>query len=793
VNMVKLIRPYQAEAAMQIYERQRVLIADDMGLGKTAEAILGKNLIDMRQGYNGKAIVICPSAVMQHWDREIVEWYKGDPRTTHIYTTSFDEDVKRVGEMDFTIIGFPTLSKLGGGNGKLMQLLNSEFQYGIIDEAHNAKNPASLRSSASRELLHSVDYLAILTGTPLPNTVVDIYSLMNLLDPIFHIDSENPNVIHSQFYQLFKQNPNYIRLMINNRMLRRTPLDVALDTRFPDLSVNRLEVVLDGEHRDTYLEVYENDDLGPGQKLSVLIGTSIDPNLAPADKLGDRLASRVGNMKSSVYTSLDSLVERVVDEGGKVLIFTDLKKRVTVPLTERYLKFGAEYIDGSVRVNVNGDRDRREEIRRRFQRDRDHKVLISTTVMDEGVDLTAATDVVHLTLPYTPAVIDQRNRRAQRIGEIEKWGVNAHIMIPKLDMIPVVTEGIEQLIKEKRRVISYILQSPHLVTREDFTLLRSHRPDKTGQLGHLLNPKGMYRHFGSLNGYRRTGEYYRKNPGIAENVARIYAAHWDGYLSGNTGELYSRVIAILKDHDNLERKLDIASGPFSLSRALQEPVMNVDINPKMVEVGRILAKQGKVPSRNRGKISPLHELPFRDRLYDLAVCSLALHMTQLKSGSKNERVHEREQAFREMNRVLRLGGYSIITLPNGKIDESDLPRFYDSLGYLGFEVLPFSGFYKGDGDKRFRVYMAGFKKVRASEEDLLDPNDMKWQVDKKRVAGRPGRKRRTRSTKKRKSPIGKEPDAIKPEIVNDFYHTGTNRALDEMVMGCFVPVSPHKD
>ncbi|MCH9030193.1 MAG: SWF/SNF helicase family protein, partial [Bacteroidetes bacterium] len=142
---------------------------------------------------------------------------------------------------------------------------------------------------------------------------------------------------------------------------------------------------------------------------------------------------------------IDNLIEESIDSNGKVLLFSDLKQDVTDKLKDRFSKYGAVIIDGDVSSDRNGNYiSEREEIRRKFQRDPDCKVLIATTVMDEGVDLTAATDLIHLTLPYTPSAFEQRNRRAQRIGEVMKDYVNVHVVKPKMDDLPVITEGIQR-------------------------------------------------------------------------------------------------------------------------------------------------------------------------------------------------------------------------------------------------------------------------------------------------------------------------------------------------------------
>lgn len=778
------LRPYQLEAVKDIWHKKRVLVADDMSLGKTAEAIAAKTLIENRQGYDRNTLVVCPASVAEHWENQVKTWYKKKEysKVARVQTTTFDADLKRAEGADFTVVGYPTLSYLGDQAPQIDKLRKIGFQYGIIDEAHNARNPASIRSMAIKRLFDSMDYLAILSGTPLPNGVVDIYMLLSLLDKdSFPVNSENPRAILNSFYTLFRRDPEFVRQVLNDRMLRRT-VDDYLQAKFPALRQTNLEVRLDGEHKEAYVQVYQNDDIKPTLKLIQLLKASVDPNLVHPDLLGKKLASRIGRMDSSVYEALDDLVQKVVDDNGKVLVFSDLKEGVTAKLKDRYQRYGAVVIDGDVSAISSGhELSLREEIRRKFQRDPDCKVLIATTVMDEGVDLTAATDVVHLTLPYMPATIDQRNRRAQRIGEVAKDYVNVHTVMPSIDALtPVITEGVQRLLDDKRRIITYIMQQPFALTHEDIQEIKNGGLEKSRHLAPFISSpvKSIFSHFGQLKGqgFGNIASHYRKFPEEAEYLARLYAAHWEGYYGGNTATLYARVIKILEEKEDLERKLDIASGPFSLSRRTGVPVTNLDLNEYMLHAGRILEREGKAASGNVAVQGAFHQLPFGNCSFDLAVISLALHMSRIKLNYKGAEINERELALREANRVLRNGGYALITLPYTVIGETDLPNFYRGLGLLGFDVLPFSGFYKGPDDSKFNVYIAGLKKTEKPTEQSLGDKYLTWRMD-----AQVGKTRKV-SGRKRKQfmPDTKE---IKPEMVSEFFHARRKKSLEQAVRG----------
>ena len=774
------LRPCQLEAVADILEKKKILIADDPGFGKSAEAIYAKTALENRFGSDVGTLITCPPSVAEHWEDEIQKWYKkrDQTRITRVQTETYESDLERARNSDFVIVGYPTLSHSRIQSPLTDRLSGMRFKYGIIDEVHNAKNPESVRSMSVKKLFDSMEYLTLLSGTPVPNSVLDIYMLLSLLDKeTFPIDSTNPKALLSSFYGMFKEDPEFVSRLLNDRMLRRTA-EEYLPTKFPDLRQRDLEIDLEGEHRDVYLQIYENDDIKPGSKLWQLVKASIDPNLVNLKFLDSKLKERLGQMESSVYKSLDNLVEEAVDSNGKVLLFSDLKKGVIEKLRERFSKYGAVAIDGNVSsTKINGDLSTREEIRRKFQNDPNCRVLLSTTVMDEGVDLTAATDVVHLTLPYTPAAFDQRNRRAQRIGEIEKNHINVHVVRPQLDgLTPMITDGVWRLLEDKRTIIYYILNDPFSITKKDLDEIKNGKTHKSRHLSSLIRSptKSIQNHLGSLKtqGGSRIIKRYRNMPETAENIAKLYANYWDGYYGGNTANLYLKIIRGLEKEGNLERKLDIASGPFSLSRKIKEPVVNLDLNQFMLNAGRVLEEGGKMVPGNVAVQGLFHELPFEDESFDLALNSLSLHMS--KEKSKVGKISEREQALREMNRVLRPNGYALVTLPHTLISPTDEPNFYNGLEQLGFEVLPFSGFYKGPKDSKFKVYMAGLRKISEPCEKTLDENALQWKMDKELS------KTISRTKDKKKQPV-KEQKETEKRINTDFYHTRNGKSVEEMV------------
>lgn len=772
-------RYYQTEAAMEILDKKRVLIADDMSLGKCAEALGAIKLVEHVNKTDIKPLIVCPNSVKIHWAGEIRKWHKKGNATkiAYIDTPTYKQDVIRTRDADCGIIGYSTLSCLGNQESKLLSLQDSGFQYGIVDEVQNAKNPESIRGMAVKKLFDSMDYLALLSGTPIPNSILDIYILLSLLDKEqFPLTTENPRAILSSFYNMFRQDPEFVKRTLNDHMIRRT-VDDYLNDKIPKAHINNLEIRLTGDHKEAYLQIYENDSINPGTKLIQLRKAALDPNLINPKFLNE-LSSKTGCMQSDIYRSLDNLIERVVDENGKLLVFSDFRKGVTEKLRRRYERYGALIIDGDVSpLNSNKELSIREGVRRKFQNESKHKVLIATTVMDEGVDLTVATDVAHITLPYYPAAFDQRNRRVQRIGEVMKESMNIHIMKPFIENTSLITEGIERLIEDKRRIITYIIDKPAYLTKKDLNEIKNRSAEKSKLLSPFIKSpmQSIMSHLGQLKskGHKKILAHYKKYPEEAEYIAKLYSSHWNGYYGGNTANLYAKIISTLEEKEDLEKKLDLASGPFCLSRKLNKPVVNLDINSSMLKAGNMLESEGKIVQGNKAIQGSFHQLPFKDNFFDLVLCSLAMHMSTPKKRKK-EKISERELVLREMNGVLRKKGYGIITLPHTLIDERDSLRFHNGLESLGFEVLPFSGFYRGPKESNFKVYLIGLRKVSEPSNNPLKDSALTWKVDKKLEGSR-------RSSQHKKKYIILEPREVKQEFVTEFFNTKTKKSLESSI------------
>jgi len=390
-------------------------------------------------------------------------------------------------------------------------------------------------------------------------------------------------------------------------------------------------------------------------------------------------------------------------KGGKVLVFTGLKTGVVDYLVDAYQDHGAIAITGDTSTE-NGTRER---LRLQFQRNPNTRVMVTTTSMNEGVDLTAATAVVNLTVPWTPAEFFQRYKRSQRPGEVIKDVVDVYtpfVTIPgpqpsldvaslgmldgKIDIVSYLTRGI-QVSLEQLRTYDETTKVPRIV--------RSITSPNRAVFQYFFTWRGL--------GSERADRRMQRSPEMSKYIAELYP---NFSMARNAADIYVPVIRDIEKRRKLETKVDIACGTGMLGYFLDEPTIGIDINPDMIAVGE------KLYPKNTLHIGRMDDLPLEDRIADLTLCSLAFQMTEPK--------YDRPKALLEMNRVLKRGGYSIITIPGSYMTKHDVHRFEDVAGGYGFEIKDHQ---RNLGPSKMDLYV--MRKTSAPKKGGI--RSLKWKGD----------------------------------------------------------------
>jgi len=384
-------------------------LADDMGLGKTVQTLA--LLQAEKEAGKGTSLLIMPTSLIYNWEMEASR-FTPDLKVLNYTGTLRNKDIKRFEKYDVVLTSYG-ITRLD-----VDLLKDFYFNYIILDESQVIKNPSSIIAKAVRELKSR--YKLVLTGTPLENTTMDLWSQINFI---------NPGLLGSQSY--FRQEyqmpiekkgdetkSKKLNSIIKPFVLRRHKSQVA--TELPEKVENIQYSVMTTEQEKRYeevksyyrgkiLDLIDREGMG-NSRFMILEGLTKLRQLANHPKMIEpSYAGDSGKLEDIIH-----MLENAIAEGHKVLVFSQFVKHLT--LVRQYLKshkIDFAYLDGS-------SIDRKEQVDR-FNKDANVKAfLISIKAGGLGLNLTEADYVFILDPWWNPAVEAQAVDRAHRIGQKKK-------------------------------------------------------------------------------------------------------------------------------------------------------------------------------------------------------------------------------------------------------------------------------------------------------------------------------------------------------------------------------------
>ena len=680
---------YQVRGVKFLMDRKRVLIADDMGVGKTAQAVAGKLEIENRTGEKARTVVICPNNVKPSWIEKIEEYCERKQKVLDLKDYS-EESLEKIRDYDITLINFDIFSRERKNELISKYVLEAGVKYLVIDEVQNMKNPNAKRSPVIEKIADNVEYLSLLSGTPIPNTLADIYMLIRLLE-----NKQYPSV--EEVRKRHWDQPEILRGVLRTKRIKREIEDIA---KLPPIKYNitdRGVLQLNEQQRRLYDAIFDNDELEGSVKLQQLRKALLNPSLVNPKVVFDReLRERLKEIPSTKFEALDKIIEEKTHNGEKVVVFSPLyKTAVTDKLQRRYANYGALRIDGDIPYRI------REDTRKKFQKMPDYKVLIATTATTgEGISLTAASTVVILDEPYTPT------EREQAIARVYRPGQTKPIEVISLTVKDSIDEGVLELLQWKREAIDFIEIGLPLKSEHVEVLTRDLRSPPL--MRWLYSPQQICRRYVSRmagkGSVKIRNAFVRKDHKIGKHYAENFDKGWETSYSANMARVYRQIIHALNQKINLDKKIDLGSGPGVLSHVLEERAVNIDLDEHHFK-GRLANPE------NDNILSSIHKIPVKDSYFDLAVASNSIVFLSL--NEKDEKNSEREEALREASRILKQGGYFIMTFPYSVVSRETQENFSSGLKRLGFEVTPeLSGYVKStDLNVDFQAYVSVCRKI----------------------------------------------------------------------------------
>jgi superfamily II DNA or RNA helicase len=439
------LRPYQRTglAWMQFLREYGFggILADDMGLGKTIQT-LAHILAEKEAGrLDAPALVVAPTSLMANWQAEAARFAPG-LRVLLVHGKERQEAFDRIGDADLVLT---TYALLGRDEAALRR---HRYHLLILDEAQYIKN--SRARAAQVACLLDARHRLCLTGTPVQNHLGELWSQFHFLMPGLLGEEKQ---FKARFRKPIEQQGDVLRKDLLARrlkpfMLRRTKDKVA--TELPPKTEIVLPVDFGAAQRDLYETVRvamdrkvreEIDRKGAARSQIVILDALLKLRQVCCDP---RLLKRAGEAGSAKLDTLMELLDTLLSEGRKVLVFsqfTSMLALIAEQLNERAVDF----------VTLTGDTQDRAAPVAAFQQGQVQVFLVSLKAGGVGLNLTAADTVIHYDPWWNPAAENQATDRAWRIGQEQP------VFVYKLIARGTLEEKIQELQQRKGELANALL------------------------------------------------------------------------------------------------------------------------------------------------------------------------------------------------------------------------------------------------------------------------------------------------------------------------------------------------
>lgn len=421
------------------------ILADEMGLGKTLQILALLRAKHLKNGKGGvKALVICPTSLVYNWVAE-AERFVPELSLLSLQGARRKTRFGDLGTKDITITSYALIRR------DLEHYQKHEFDWIILDEAQHIKNRETQNAKAVKAIRGSHRF--VLTGTPMENSVLDLWSIFDFLMPGYLGSATD----FKDRYEapIVKEKSTDVMARLGRRLrpfvLRRTKTEVAPE--LPEKLEQTVLCPLTSEQREVYAqvmdvsrrEVLSADDASGGQQRMAILNALMRLRQICCDlrllKLPE--SPREASGKLAMF---QELLAQVIDGNHRVLVFSQFVSMLHLireHLAEQEIEFC--YLDGSTK-NRGAEVDR-------FQKSTIPVFLISLKAGGVGLNLTGADTVIHFDPWWNPAIEDQATGRAHRIGQ------SRLVTSYKLISEDTVEQKILQLQDRKREIIEGTLGS----------------------------------------------------------------------------------------------------------------------------------------------------------------------------------------------------------------------------------------------------------------------------------------------------------------------------------------------
>ncbi len=403
-----ILRSYQVDAFKWLMTLSSYhfggILADDMGLGKTLEII---SLIVANQE-DKPSLIVCPNSLIYNWKNEFLKWYPNLEVNNITGTAEYRKNIIKQIDCSKKVIYISSYDSLVRD---IDEYIDKKFKFIIIDEAQYIKNFTAQRARSAKILQGDIKFA--LTGTPIENSLLDLWSIFDFIMPGY---LKNYLDFRDDFERnIMKEDEESLKLLIKKItpfILRRDKKDVLKD--LPEKIDHVCYVEMETEQRKIYEAnlliikkfLLKEKDANKIQLLAYLTKLRqlcVDPKL-----LYDTYVN-----ESSKITKINELLDELIPQGHRILIFTQFTSAFSLienKLKEKNIKY----------FTLSGKTPTIERLDMvdKFNNDKEIKVfIISLKAGGTGLNLIGADVVIHLDPWWNVSAENQASDRAHRIGQ----------------------------------------------------------------------------------------------------------------------------------------------------------------------------------------------------------------------------------------------------------------------------------------------------------------------------------------------------------------------------------------
>ena len=470
-ELLGTLRPYQKAGLQWLHLLSGLglgaCLADDMGLGKTIQ-VLALLLARARQDRGGRSsLLVAPASLLANWAAEI-ERFAPSLNAAIVHPSAMTAEQLRevtpegLGKLDLAITSYGSLLRLP-------QLAQSHWRIVILDEAQAIKNPKARQTRAAKAL--RADARIALTGTPVENHLGDLWSIFDFINPGLLGGAAQFKTYANSLADRAHNPYGPLRELVAPYILRRMKTDKTVIADLPDKTEVIAHCVLSRKQAALYAQTVSDlaralEQADGIERKGVVLATLMRLKQIcnhPSQWLGDNVWAEEDSGKLS---RLREIAEVVAARQEKMLVFTQFRE-MTAPL--QHFLSGIFGRPGLVLHGATAVKDRKGLVRA-FQEEEDTPFFIlSLKAGGSGLNLTAASHVVHFDRWWNPAVENQATDRAFRIGQ------KRNVLVHKFVCQGTVEEKIDAMIEAKRVLSDELLAGSgeiKLTEMKDDELLR---------------------------------------------------------------------------------------------------------------------------------------------------------------------------------------------------------------------------------------------------------------------------------------------------------------------------------